>query len=99
AAVPARDVAPVRAAAGDTLPRPVPLEEGTWPLAPEPAPKIEPMLRVETPSESRPRPPRSGAAVEGTAASDQVGAAAIARGHQPRSDDPLAGLAEELSRV
>src|SRR5437016_14648452 len=44
-----REAAPGRpAAATDTLPRAVPLGEGTmWPLQPEPAPRLEPAPRPE----------------------------------------------------
>jgi flagellar protein FliO/FliZ len=92
-ATPARDVASPRpagaaaaAGAADTLPRPVPLGEASlWPLQPEPAQKVEPTLHAEPRAEPpRPETPRPGAPV---------------RERKPRATDPLAGLAEELSRV
>jgi hypothetical protein len=52
--------APRPASAGDTLPRAVPLGEGSmWPLQPEPAPRLEPPPRAEPRLEpaSRPEPP------------------------------------------
>jgi flagellar protein FliO/FliZ len=86
----AREVAPARGAAAagaaDTLPRPAPLGEASlWPLQPEPAQKVEPTLRAEPRAEPpRPETPPPGAPV---------------RERKPRATDPLAGLAEELSRV
>ena len=101
------------ATATDTLPRAVPLGEDTmWPLQPEPAPKpdatprVEPALRTE----SAPRPQRPPTGVEEpihwpgeseppvTAAPDSS-PAAPPRERKPRPLDPLAGLAEELSRI
>ena len=101
------------ATATDTLPRAVPLGEDTmWPLQPEPAPKpdatprVEPTLRTE----SAPRPQRPPTGVEEpihwpgeseppvTAAPDSP-PAAPPRERKPRPLDPLAGLAEELSRI
>jgi flagellar protein FliO/FliZ len=63
-----REAQPPRApSAADTLPRPVPLNEGTmWPLQPEPAqrvdqPRVEPAPRLEAAprGEVAPRPPRA----------------------------------------
>jgi hypothetical protein len=83
--------APARGpAATDTLPRAVPLgDAGTWPLQPEPAPRLEPAprsLRAPAPEEPTqwsvepelppPPPPR----------------------RPTRTADPLAGLAAELAR-
>jgi flagellar protein FliO/FliZ len=93
AATAAREVALARGAAAagaagaaDTLPRPVPLGEASlWPLQPEPAQKVEPTLRAEPRAEPpRPETPPPGAPV---------------RERKLRATDPLAGLAEELSRV
>jgi flagellar protein FliO/FliZ len=101
------------ATATDTLPRAVPLGEDTmWPLQPEPAPKPEATPRVEPPlrTESAPRPQRPPTSVEEpihwpgeseppvTAAPDSP-PAAPPRERKPRPLDPLAGLAEELSRI
>lgn len=101
---------PARPPAADTLPRAIPLgEEGMWPLQPEPKP--EPQPRVEPPlrSEARPRPPMATEEPmfwpgEERAAEPQAPAAApepaaAARERKPRAGDPLAELAEELSRV
>jgi flagellar protein FliO/FliZ len=59
AAGPPREAAPARPpAATDTLPRAVPLGEGTmWPLQPEPAPRAEPAPRIEPAARIEP-PPR-----------------------------------------
>jgi flagellar protein FliO/FliZ len=47
----AREVPASRISGGETLPRPVPLNDGTmWPLQPEPAARIEPSLRPEAPA-------------------------------------------------
>jgi flagellar protein FliO/FliZ len=90
---------PRASAGGDTLPRPVPLNDGAmWPLQPEPAARIEPSLRPEPPD----RVPRSASPVPEEASdwseppvppSPQPGA----RDRRARAE-PLAGLAEELSR-
>jgi hypothetical protein len=58
AAGPAREAQPARPpAATDTLPRAVPLGEGTmWPLQPEPAPRPEPVLRPEPALRGEPIP-------------------------------------------
>jgi flagellar protein FliO/FliZ len=103
---------PARPPAADTLPRAIPLgEEGMWPLQPEPQPKLEPQPRVEPPlrPEARPRPPMATeepmfwpgeerpAEPQAPAAAPEP--AAAARERKPRAGDPLAELAEELSRV
>jgi flagellar protein FliO/FliZ len=45
------------ATAADTLPRPVPLGEGTmWPLQPDTLPRVEPAARLEPAPRSEPRP-------------------------------------------
>jgi flagellar protein FliO/FliZ len=66
AAAPREMAAPRPLPAGDTLPRPVPLGEGSmWPLQPEPAPRSEPTRSEPTRSEptrsepTRPEPPRT----------------------------------------
>ena len=47
----AREVPASRISGGETLPRPVPLNDGAmWPLQPEPAARIEPSLRPEAPA-------------------------------------------------
>jgi hypothetical protein len=101
------------AAASDTLPRAVPLgEDTTWPLQPEPAPKpegtprVEPTLRAEPASRSQ-RPPTSveepiqwpGGAETPAAPLPTPSPAAAPRDRKPHAVDPLAGLAEELSRI
>ena len=101
------------ATATDTLPRAVPLgEDTTWPLQPEPAPKpegaprVEPMLRAEPPPRSQ-RPPTSveesihwpGEAEPPAAPLPAPSPAAAPRDRKPFAVDPLAGLAEELSRI
>jgi flagellar protein FliO/FliZ len=102
---------PARPPAADTLPRAVPLgEDSMWPLQPEPQPKPEPQPRVEPPlrPEARPRPPMATEepmfwAGEERPAEPQAPAApvpaAASRERKPRAGDPLAELAEELSRV
>jgi len=97
-----REVQPPRApSASDTLPRPVPLNEDTmWPLQPEPAPRTEPAPRpprVPVPPpmveeeemrwDAQPEPP----ALPPTPSPG--------RERRARAADPLAGLAEELSRA
>jgi flagellar biogenesis protein FliO len=127
-----RDAPPARApAATDTLPRAVPLGEGTmWPLQPEPAPRLEQPTRHEQPTriepaprlESAPRldpaprlepaprpqrpppPPPPPQVVEeemqwSAEAEPPPPAPPPQRERRPRAADPLAGLAEELSRV
>jgi len=47
----AREVPASRISGGETLPRPVPLNDGAmWPLQPEPAARTEPSLRPEAPA-------------------------------------------------
>ena len=102
-------LAPARPAATDTLPRAVPLGEDTmWPLQPETAPKPEGAPRVEPSlrAEPAPRPSRPGAEepmqwpgdAEAPAA-PSVAPLPPAAPRKPRPVDPLAGLAEELSRI
>ncbi|MGP0092290.1 MAG: flagellar biosynthesis protein FliO [Xanthobacteraceae bacterium] len=82
-----RELPPARAAANgsDTLPRPLPLGEGsTWPLQPQP--QSEPALRPA-------RPPVANQEPRWTEPEPKPEPAARA----PRSVDTLAGLAEELS--
>jgi flagellar biogenesis protein FliO len=102
-------------AAADTLPRAVPLGEDTmWPLQPEPAPKVEPAARVEPSLRAEPRPQRPSTAAEepmlwpGERPPVEPEApplpplpspAPAPRERKPRTADPLAGLAEELSRM
>jgi hypothetical protein len=79
---------PRPASAGDTLPRAVPLGEGnTWPLRPEPAPRLEPVSRPEAP----PHTPRA-------AAAPSEEAALPPSRDRSANNDQLAGLAEELAR-
>jgi flagellar protein FliO/FliZ len=99
----------VRPPAADTLPRAVPLgEDSMWPLQPEPAPKAEPAARVEPSLRAEPRPPRPPMASEEPMVwpgerPDEPQAAApppvAGRDRKPRAPDPLAELADELSRV
>jgi flagellar protein FliO/FliZ len=80
-----RDLPPVRAATtgADTLPRPLPLGEGsTWPLQPQGEPALRPEQPVASAESRWTEPPL-------------VEPAAAAR--SPRAVDTLAGLAEELS--
>src|SRR5438132_7991559 len=102
-------------AAADTLPRAVPLGEDTmWPLQPEPAPKVEPAARVEPSLRAEPQPQRPSTAVEepmlwpGERPPVEPEAPPLPplpspvpapRERKPRTADPLAGLAEELSRM
>jgi hypothetical protein len=123
-------------AASDTLPRAVPLGEGTmWPLQPEPAaprleptrieptPRAEPAPRHElrgelrgeprnepapprlepTPRPQRPAPPPPMVEEQMQWPSDPepppLPSPPSARERRPRTVDPLAGLAEELSRT
>ncbi|HLQ92842.1 MAG TPA: flagellar biosynthesis protein FliO [Xanthobacteraceae bacterium] len=88
-----RDAAPSRPpTAADTLPRPVPLGEGsTWPLQPEPAPMPAP--RPQRP----PPPPMVEEPAQWQAEAEPPPPAPPTRpSRQPV--DPLAGLAAELSR-
>src|SRR5262245_32532347 len=104
----AREAAPARPpAATDTLPRAVPLSEGTmWPLQPEPVARPEPAARAEPPPprlEPAPRPqgPPPPAPAEEAAewAEQEPQQPPPPRERRPpRTADPLAGLAEELSR-
>jgi flagellar protein FliO/FliZ len=87
--------------ASEALPRPVPLGEGSmWPLQPEPAPRPEPPARAEP----APRPQRPAPMVEEPAQwpppePDQARPPPPPpRDRRPRPD-PLAGLADELSRA
>jgi flagellar protein FliO/FliZ len=117
-----RDVPPARAPS-DTLPRAVPLGEGTmWPLQPEPAPRLEPAPRAEPaprleaaprlepaprpeppPRPQRPPPPPPPQAVEEPMHWSEPEPPPLPpapqRERRPRTADPLAGLAEELSRA
>ena len=125
---------PARPAAGDTLPRAVPLgDDSMWPLQPEAAPKLEPTPKLEPKPEPaarveptlRPeaasRPQRSPAAVDeavtqwpgdepspvpppavappAVAPAAVTPAAVTPRERKARASDPLAELAEELSRT
>jgi flagellar biogenesis protein FliO len=88
-------------AASDTLPRAVPLGEGSmWPLQPEPGPRIEPMLRPDP----APRPQRPAASVEESAQWTEPEQPPSPpqppqiRERRTRSAEPLAGLAEEMTR-
>jgi flagellar protein FliO/FliZ len=106
AVAPREAAAPRPLPAGDTLPRAVPLGEGsTWPLQPEPAHRIEPLPRGEPlpRAEPPPRPQRPPAPVAEEPAAwpaepELPPSPAPARERRSRSD-PLAGLAEELSRT
>jgi flagellar protein FliO/FliZ len=101
----------VRPPAADTLPRAVPLgEDSMWPLQPEPAPKPEPAARVEPSLRAEPRAPRPPMASEEPMVwpgerpdEPQATAGPVppvpARERKPRAPDPLAELADELSRV
>jgi hypothetical protein len=97
------------AAATDTLPRAVPLgEDTTWPLQPEPAPKpegaprAEPSLRAEPPRSQRP-PTSVEESIQWPGEAETPAAPLPApsppRDRKPFAVDPLAGLAEELSRI
>jgi flagellar biogenesis protein FliO len=113
AATAVREPASTRPPAADTLPRAVPLgDDSMWPLQPEPAAKLEPASRVEPPLRAEPRLPRSPMASEepmvwpGEHPSEpQAPAAAAPPGAPPtrerrtRLGDPLAELADELSRA
>ena len=108
----AATLAPARPpAATDTLPRAVPLGEDTmWPLQPEPTPRAEPTPRLEPSVRPEPmlRPQRPTAVEEqwpgeaeppAPAVTSTAGPAPSGRERRPRAADPLAGLAEELSRA
>ena len=116
AAAALREGAPARPpAAADTLPRAVPLGEDTsWPLQPEPAPKVEPAARVEPSLRAEARPQRPSTAGEepmpwpGERPPVEPEAPPLPplpspppppRERKPRISDPLSGLAEELSRI
>jgi flagellar protein FliO/FliZ len=96
AAAAPREAAPTRPPpATDTLPRAVPLGEGSmWPLQPEPAPAPLPA--------APPRPPRPSVAAEEPmqwhAEPEPPSAPPVPGPRPPRPADPLAGLAAELSR-
>jgi hypothetical protein len=106
-----REAPPVRPpAATETLPRAVPLGEGTmWPLQPEPAPRPEPTLGIEPPPRAAPAPrpqrppPQPPAVEEPTQWSEPEPTPPLPpareRERRPRTADPLAGLAEDLSRA
>jgi flagellar protein FliO/FliZ len=100
----AREPAPARPPAA-TETRPVPFGEGTmWPLQPEPATRLEPVQRAELPprAEPAPRPQRPPPAVEAPGQWSEPQPSPPqppARERRPRTADPLAGLAEELTRV
>jgi len=116
AAAALREGAPARPpAAADTLPRAVPLGEDTsWPLQPEPAPKVEPAARVEPSLRAEARPQRPSTAAEepmpwpGERPPVEPEAPPLPplpspppapRERKPRISDPLSGLADELSRI
>jgi flagellar protein FliO/FliZ len=112
AATALREAAPARPPAADTLPRAVPLgEDSMWPLQPELAQKLEPQPRFEPllRAEPRPRPPMATEepmlwpgerpAEPQAAAAPVPPGAPSSRERKPRTGDPLAELAEELSRV
>jgi hypothetical protein len=113
AATAPREGVAVRPPAADTLPRAVPLgEDSMWPPEPEPAQKAEATPRVEPPLRAEPRPQRPPMASEepmlwpGDRPSEPQAPVApppaappFARERKPRGADPLAELAEELSRV
>jgi len=100
-------------AAADTLPRAVPLgEDSMWPLEPEPAAKVEPAARVEPSLRAEPRPStameepmlwpgeRPSLEPEAPPVPPPVPPPApVPRERKLRTADPLAGLAEELSRI
>jgi hypothetical protein len=113
AAATVREAAPVRpAAAPDALPRAVPLgDDSLWPLQPEGAPKpeaaprvepaaprLEPSLRAEGTPPEPPATPVLPTPMPPTPAPPLPVTAPAAR-ERRRVGDPLAGLAEELSRV
>jgi flagellar protein FliO/FliZ len=98
--------APRPAAAPDTLPRAVPLGEGSmWPLQPEPAAVPAPAPRAEPAARAhRPAPPPAPMAEEPPhwQAEPELAPPPPQQVPQRRArpaPDPLAGLAEELSRA
>ncbi len=118
AAAPARDTqAPRAPAATDTLPRAVPLGEGSmWPLQPEPAPAPAPPPRIEPPALPRavqrqapPAPPPAMTAEEepewtgepepAPAPPPPPQAAPALQRRVRASQDPLAGIADEIARA
>jgi hypothetical protein len=114
AAGPAREAqAPRAPAATDTLPRAVPLGEGSmWPLQPEPAPAPAPPPRIEPPALPRAvqrhaPPPPSVTAEEGpewTSEPEPAPPPLLPPQPAPQrrarvSQDPLAGLADEIART
>ena len=114
AATAPREGAAARPPAADTLPRAVPLgEDSMWPPQPEPTQKAEATPRVEPPLRAEPRPQRPPMASEepmswpgdrpseppAPAAPTPPAASPFARERKSRGADPLADLAEELSRV
>ncbi len=105
AAAGARESAPAPRAAAptDTLPRPVPLGEGTmWPLQPEPAPPVP----APRPQRAAPAPPHP-VAEESWHAEPELPPVPPPQPRQLRPQpvearrtvDPLAGLAAELARA
>jgi hypothetical protein len=90
------------AAAADSMPRAVPLGEGSmWPLQPEPGPRLEPPPRPEP----APRPQRPAPVVEeGTQWTEPEQQPPtppqplFPRERRIRAADPLAGLADESTR-
>ncbi len=93
----AREVPTPRPAGGDTLPRPVPLSDGTmWPLQPEPAGRIDPAPRAEPPT----RPTGPAVAEERPDWSEpETGLPAPPSLRERRTrPDALSGVADEFSR-
>jgi hypothetical protein len=85
----------------DPLPRAVPLGEGSmWPLQPEPAPRLEPTPRPEPgPRPQRPAPVEESAQwTEPEHPLPSPTQAPPTRERRIRVADPLAGLADELTR-
>ena len=113
AAAAVRETASTRPPAADTLPRAVPLgDDSMWPLEPEPAAKLEPAPRVEPSLRAEPRPQRPPMVTEeamlwpGERPSEPHAPEAAAppgapptRERRARAGDPLAELADELSRA
>src|SRR5271165_2999414 len=108
AGAPREMAAPRPLAASNTLPRAVPLGEGSmWPLQPEPMSRSEPLPRPEPvprPQRPPPPPPMVEESEHWTAAEPELPSAAPPppppppRERRPHND-PLSGLAEELGRV
>ncbi len=96
AAAAPREATPTRPPpATDTLPRAVPLGEGSmWPLQPEPTP-----APVAAAPPRPPRPPAAEETVQWHAEPEPQSAPPVPAPRQPRPTDPLAGLAAELSRT